>query len=104
ASNRRIEPERFDKHRHALRRPSARNGKPHSRITQAMYGVAGAVRQNLLMSDERAINVGEQERDFVSWRHPLRSTGGLAQPIGSHARPSRAINRSASSGPALPLA
>jgi len=76
----------LDEHGHTLGRPPARNCKTDPLAVQAMHGIAGAFGQDLIVSDQRTVDVGEQKRDLAGLRHVLRSLPTLIVPIGSSVR------------------
>ncbi len=72
---------------------------------QAVDGGLGAFGQHLVLGDERAVDVGQDQRDLGRFCHDILglSRGRRAQLVsGRQARPSRASSSSAAAGPSLP--
>jgi hypothetical protein len=99
----RVEAQRLDQHRHSLGRAAAADGKADARLPQQSYGPLRALGQHLVVRNERAVHIRQEQRDLVRRRHRRSLRGGRA-PMGCQAYPSRASSRSAASGPRLPAA
>src|ERR1700733_8529654 len=54
----------IDQHRHAARRPAAGNRKGDTCRLESLHSCTRARRQHFLRSDERAVDVGKDKRDF----------------------------------------
>ncbi len=63
AGERRPKCERLDEHGHAARRPAARHGEVDPRVVQVVNRLDRAFRERLVLSDERPVDVREQELD-----------------------------------------
>ena len=61
--DRRPKRERLDEHRHAARRPPARHREVDPRVVQLVHRLDRAIGEHLLLRDERAVDVREQQLD-----------------------------------------
>src|SRR5262249_3794369 len=72
--DRAIDLEGINEHRHAARRPAARDGKADVLLMQRMDGNPCPFRQGLVTRDERPIHIGEEQ-------------GNSGRPYASHTAP-----------------
>ncbi len=96
SADRRLERQRLDQHRHAARRPPARDGKRDSCVLNRFDRRPRSRGQHLVFGQQRAVHIRDHQRHV---RH-ARTTFGYA--MGLHCRPSRPSSASASAGPVLP--
>ena len=64
SGNRGAQSQWIDQHRHAARRAATGNRKSDACVLQGPHGTLRARRQYFLLSDERAVDIGEYKRDF----------------------------------------
>jgi hypothetical protein len=61
--DRRRQGEWLDEHLHAARRTTAGDGEVHAGVAEAAYRLEGALREDLVLRDERAVDVREEQPD-----------------------------------------
>ena len=69
ASDRRFDVEHIKQHGHAKRRPAARYGETDTGVLQRVHSVVRPVGQDLLFGDERAVHIGQHQRNPALPRH-----------------------------------